>query len=324
MYVVTGGAGFIGSAFVWKLNREGISDILIVDHADNPSKKKNIEKLKYTDLISKEEFRKKVKDNAMPKGVKAIVHMGACTSTTEQDVAYLTDNNFLYSKILAKWAIANGTRFIYASSAATYGDGALGYSDDEDVIEGLEPMNPYGRSKQDFDKWALGSGALKKIVGIKYFNVFGPNEYHKGDMRSMVHKAFGQIQSTQKIRLFKSHKPEYKHGEQKRDFIYIKDCINVMWWFLASPSITGIYNLGTGKARTWNDLASAVFSAMGAPQKIEYIDMPPAIRGNYQYFTEAGMEKLGSVGCPLGPNSLEGSIKDYVQGYLLKENKHLE
>jgi len=322
MIVVTGGAGFIGSAMIAKLNEKGESDILVVDELGTSSKWKNLVGKRFTDYIHKDNFIEMLLNDRLPK-IEAIIHMGANSSTTEKDVDHLMENNYRYTRILAEWAIRKKARFIYASSGATYGDGMLGFSDDDGVSPTLVPLNAYGYSKQILDLWVLQHELQSKIVGIKFFNVFGPNEYHKGEMKSLVCKAYNQIQEIGKIRLFKSYKSEYKHGEQVRDFVYIKDCTEVLWWFLNSPKVNGIFNLGTGKARTWNDLAKAVFSALNIPPNIEYIEMPEEIRGAYQYHTEATITKLQSSGCPVQFRSLEESVRDYVQNYLHLNSKHL-
>ena len=323
MIIVTGGAGFIGSALVWKLNTEGIQDIVIVDHLGTSAKWKNLVNLRYEDYLHKDEFLNLVDRNAVPFEVDALVHMGACSSTTERDADFLWTNNFAYTKALAKWSLLHSVRFIYASSAATYGDGALGFSDDHESIGGLKPINMYGYSKQLFDLWALREKLEDTMAGIKFFNVFGPNEYHKGDMASVIFKAYHQILETGKVRLFKSHLPEYADGGQMRDFVYVKDCVDVLWWLLQNRSANGIFNLGTGKALTWNDLIAAVFAAMGREKNIEYIDMPESLRGQYQYFTQAEMKKLQSVGCSVEFSSLEDSARDYVVNYLQKTDPHL-
>jgi ADP-L-glycero-D-manno-heptose 6-epimerase len=232
-------------------------------------------------------------------------------------------NNYLYSCRLADWTLRNQIRLIYASSAATYGDGSQGFSDDDRLIPKLRPINMYGYSKQVFDLWVLKQQAEKKIAGIKFFNVFGPNEYHKGDMTSVIFKAFHQIRETGKVRLFKSYKKEYGDGEQVRDFVYVKDCVEVMWWLLEHIEVNGIFNLGAGKARTWNDLVRAVFSAMKVKPDIEYIDMPPDLRDQYQYYTEAKVDKLRSAGCPVAFKSLEDSVHDYVVHCLQKSDPRL-
>lgn len=324
MIIVTGGAGFIGSAFVWKLNQEGIDNIIIVDHLGTSLKWKNLVNLRFVNYIHKDDFLEMIYNDTPPFNIDAIIHMGACSSTTERDADYLWHNNFVYTKQLAEWALEHGIRFIYASSAATYGDGTRGFSDHHKTIPQLKPINMYGYSKQIFDLWVLRQKLENKMAGIKFFNVFGPNEYHKGDMSSVVFKAFHQIQETGKVRLFKSYKKEYADGGQMRDFVYVKDCVNVMWWLFKNPKVNGIFNLGTGKARTWNDLIKAVFAAMKKKTNIEYIPMPEGLRNQYQYFTEADMSKLKKAGCPIKFASLEDSVRDYVVNYLLKSDPYLE
>jgi ADP-L-glycero-D-manno-heptose 6-epimerase len=249
--------------------------------------------------------------------------MGACSSTTERDADYLMENNFRYSCALARWAVAKKIPFLYASSGATYGDGSLGFADDDKTTKLLQPINMYGYSKQLFDLWVMRNKLLDKVVGIKFFNVFGPNEYHKGEMQSVVRKSFYQIRDTGKVRLFKSHRSGFGHGEQIRDFVYVKDCVEVMWWFLKNPKARGIFNLGTGKARTWNDLVKAVFKASGVKPRIEYIDMPVEIREQYQYVTEAKMNKLQKAGCPIRCRSLEDAVSDYVKEHLQQKDPYL-
>ena len=323
MIIVTGGAGFIGSAFVWRLNREGIKDIIIVDQLGTDDKWKNLVGLTFTDYIHKNEFIEMVIADEVPFEVSSVVHMGACSSTTERDADYLWENNYLYSREVADWALRHNARFIYASSAATYGDGSSGFSDDHEIISRLKPSNMYGYSKQVFDLWVLKNKLENKMAGIKFFNVYGPNEYHKGDMVSVIYKAFHQIQETGKVCLFKSYKKEYPNGGQMRDFIYVKDCANVMWWLLENPSVNGIYNLGTGRARTWNDLIAAVFSSMGRKTNIQYIEMPESLRNQYQYFTQAQMDKLKKAGCHVNFSSLEDSVRDYVTNYLQNADPYL-
>jgi ADP-L-glycero-D-manno-heptose 6-epimerase len=338
MIVVTGGAGFIGSALIAGLNNRGVNNVLVVDQLGCDDKWKNLRNLSFTDYIEKDDFLKMVLDNRVPGHVDAVLHIGACSDTTETNASYLIKNNYEYTKLLAEWATDSGARFIYASSAATYGDGSLGFKDDEDQIHKLRPLNMYGYSKQLFDLWALRTGLLKKIVGLKYFNVFGPNEYHKGDMRSFVIKAFEQINAPVlscqpprytrsgaagesknggKVRLFKSYRPDYKDGEQKRDFLYIKDAVDMTLFFLDNPQTVGLFNIGSGKARTWNDLVGAVFAAMNKTPNIEYIDMPESIRNQYQYFTQADITKLRKAGCKKQVTSLGDTVTDYVQNYLV-------
>jgi len=323
MIVVTGGAGFIGSAFVWKLNQQGIDNIVIVDNLGTSEKWKNLVNLRFLEYIHKDDFLQMIYADQVPFTARAIIHLGACSSTTERDADYLWRNNYLYTCRLADWAIRNGIRFIYASSAATYGDGAQGFSDDDALTPTLKPINMYGYSKQVFDLWTLRRGAEKQIAGIKFFNVFGPNEYHKGDMTSVVFKAFHQIRATGQVRLFKSHRPEYANGGQLRDFVYIKDCIEVMWWLLENREANGIFNVGTGKSRSWNDLINAVFTSMELPTRIEYFDMPEGLRNQYQYFTEAKMDKLQAAGCPVAFRALEDSVRDYVTGHLMQADPYL-
>ena len=323
MIIVTGGAGFIGSAFVWKLNEEGLDDIVIVDHLGESDKWENLVNRRYVDFIHKDDFLEAVIADKVPFEVEGIIHMGACSSTTERNADYLMRNNFFYTRELALWAVKKGVRFIYASSAATYGDGSLGFSDDNQVTRRLKPINMYGYSKQLFDLFTLRHGLQARIAGVKFFNVFGPNEYHKGDMRSVVHKAFGQIKSTGKMTLFKSHRPDYTDGGQMRDFVYVKDCIDVLWWLFTNRNVDGIFNCGTGKARSWKDLVNAVFSAMGVTPQIEYSDMPESIRNQYQYFTEAEMGKIRNAGYKSEFMSLENAVKDYVKNYLQQPDPHL-
>jgi ADP-L-glycero-D-manno-heptose 6-epimerase len=321
MIVVTGAAGFIGSAMVWKLNQMGIDDILVVDDLGMADKWKNLVGKKFSDYFHKTDFIKALLTNKFGK-IEAIIHLGACSATTEKDAEYLMQNNFAYTKDLATYAVENKIRFLYASSAATYGDGALGYSDADLVTPTLVPLNMYGYSKQLFDMWAMQNEILGQITGFKFFNVFGPNEYHKEDMSSVVFKAFGQIQKEGKLRLFKSDRDGIGDGEQRRDFVYVKDCIDVMAFFLQNRK-GGVFNLGTGVARTFKDLATATFNAMKKPVNIEYIPMPDALKGKYQYFTQADMSKLRSVGYTKSFGSLEDSVADYVQQYLMKPNPHL-
>jgi len=260
-------------------------------------------------------------DGDVPFEITAIIHMGANSSTTEKDADYLFSNNYLYTKEVAKYCLEKNLRFIYASSAATYGDGSLGFDDDDNKLETLRPLNMYGYSKQLFDLWAKRNNAFDKIVGLKYFNVYGPNEYHKGDMRSVVHKAFEQIRDTGKVRLFKSMNPKYKDGEQLRDFIYIRDAVDMTLFFLDKPDTNGLFNLGTGKARTWNDLISAIFKSLNKQPNIEYIDLPQHLQNKYQYFTEANTNKIKKAGYNLPITSLEDGVADYVKNYLLgKQN----
>jgi ADP-L-glycero-D-manno-heptose 6-epimerase len=321
--IVTGGAGFIGSAMVWRLNQAGIDDILIVDNLNTSEKWRNLLGLRYSDYLHKDSFLAQLKAGALEFQPDTLVHLGACSNTTENNSDYLMENNFHYTKTLAEWATARGVRFLYASSGQTYGDGALGFSDDDALAPLLRPITRYGYSKQLFDLHALRSRLSEEIVGIKFFNVFGPNEYHKGDMRSVVHKAFEQVQSEGVIRLFKSYHALYSDGGQTRDFVYVKDCVEVLFWFLQHPEENGIFNIGTGMARSWNELAHAVFAALGKEPRIEYIEMPERLRGNYQYHTQATIEKLRQAGCTTPFRPLEDAVTDYIQGHLATPQPYL-
>ncbi|HVN66928.1 MAG TPA: ADP-glyceromanno-heptose 6-epimerase [Candidatus Sulfotelmatobacter sp.] len=316
--IVTGGAGFIGSCFVRKLNQAGENELLIVDAAGADSDWGNLAGKQYRDYLDKKDFIKQIAAEKLTVPVKALFHIGACSSTTEQNAAYLAENNLEYSKTLANWALRHNVPFFYASSAATYGDGAQGYSDAEKVIPALKPLNLYGQSKQDFDLWLLENKLTGRVVGWKYFNVFGPNEYHKGEMRSMVLKGYEQIKRDGQLRLFKSHRPDYRDGEQKRDFVYVKDVVDLMWEFYRAPGIKGIYNVGGGLARTWNDLARAIFTALKLPVKIDYIDMPDILRDKYQYYTAADLTKLKKSGLPVKITPLEAAVDNYIVNYLEK------
>jgi len=318
MIVITGAAGFIGSALVWRLNQLGKNKIIIVDELGKDEKWKNLISLDYEDFINKGVFIEKIRTGLDFK-VDTIIHMGANSSTTEKDADHLMENNFEYTKKLALYSINKDIRFIYASSAATYGDGSLGFDDKDEICKTLRPLNMYGYSKNLFDIWALKKNMLDKIVGIKYFNVFGPNEYHKGDMRSVVHKAFEQIRDTGKVRLFKSRHKDYKDGEQKRDFVYIKDAVDMTLFFMDNKGKNGLYNVGSGKARTWNDLVTALFNAVGKPVNIEYIDLPDHLSDKYQYFTEANLDKIKKVGYTTQISSLEDGVTDYVKNYLVPD-----
>ncbi|MGI6087247.1 MAG: ADP-glyceromanno-heptose 6-epimerase [Kiritimatiellia bacterium] len=314
-FIVTGGAGFIGSNLVAALNARGETDILVVDHLGQSEKWRNLSGLAFEDYMDKHEFRRLLREGKTfwSRDIATVFHLGACSATTEKDADYLADNNYRYTRELCEWCLANGKRFVYASSAATYGDGALGYSDDDALTPRLRPLNMYGYSKHMFDLWVLRRRLYDQIVGLKYFNVYGPHEAHKGDMRSVVHKAFGQIQAEGIMRLFRSHKPEFRDGEQTRDFVYVRDAVAVTLFFHDHPKVGGLYNCGTGKARTWNDLARAVFAALGQPCRIEYIDMPEALRGKYQYHTQAEVSKLRSAGYKAAFTELEDGVGDYVR-----------
>lgn len=320
MIVVTGGAGFIGSAIVWRLNELGSEKIIIVDELGKDEKWKNLVGLKFEDFLNKNVFIDNIRNEKISYKIDAVLHLGANSSTTEKDADHLLTNNYGYTESLAQFCLRYNIRFIYASSAATYGDGSRGFDDNENDLGILRPLNMYGYSKQLFDLWARKHDALERIVGLKYFNVYGPNEYHKGEMRSVVHKAFEQVRDTGKVRLFKSRKSEFKDGEQLRDFIYIKDAVDMTLFFLENRNKSGLYNVGTGKARTWNDLVKALFDAVGKPVNIEYIDLPDDLADKYQYFTEANLDKLRNAGYDKKVGSLEDGVTDYVKSYLLRNS----
>lgn len=323
MYLITGGAGFIGSAFLAHLNSKGITNVLVVDNLGKNEKWKNLRGKDFTDLLSIETFSQQLISGNLPKNITAVIHLGACSSTTETDADYVIENNFRYSCRIAEWTKREKIRFIYASSAATYGDGSQGFMEDSKQLSQLRPLNVYGFSKHLFDLWALKSGVLDSAAGIKFFNVFGPNEYHKENMTSVVYKAFHQIQATGKVQLFRSYRADFQDGEQKRDFIYVKDCSKVLFWLLQNPSAHGLLNLGTGQARTWKDLVVSIFTALGKATNIEFIDMPEPMREKYQYFTQAEMKSLHAQGYTAPFTPLEESVRDYVLAHLATQDPYL-
>lgn len=315
--IVTGAAGFIGRNVVEALNKRGHSELILVDALGTSEKWKNLRGLFYEEILSPKQFLDLVQSGKAPK-TKACIHLGACSATTEKDADYLIENNYRYTRTLCEWCLEADTRFVYASSAATYGDGALGYSDDDNLIDQLVPLNMYGYSKHMFDQWALKHAHLTKIVGLKYFNVYGPYEDHKGDMRSLVHKAYHQVKERGYIELFKSHRPDFKDGEQKRDFVYVRDAVNVTLFFALNTKVGGLYNCGAGQARTWIDLAQALFAALELKPDIRFIEMPEILRGKYQYFTQADATKLQQAGFSTPFASVEEGVRDYVKNYLEK------
>ena len=318
MFIVTGGAGLIGSSMIHWLNTRGIDDILVVDHLGSSDKWKNLAALRFADYLEKGEFREKLRrgDFAGAK-IEGMIHLGACSSTTERDASYLVDNNYHYTREMAEFCLGRGARFVYASSCATYGDGALGYDDDEEKIPALRPLNMYGYSKQLFDLYALRRGWLKTITGCKFSNVYGPNEEHKASMRSVVLRAYEQITAEGKLRLFRSYKPEYADGEQLRDFLYVKDAVAMVGYLFERPDAGGIYNIGSGRAESWNKLGRAAFAALDKPVNIEYIEMPESLRDRYQYYTCARMSKLRALGCPVEARPMEEAIRDYYVNHLM-------
>jgi ADP-L-glycero-D-manno-heptose 6-epimerase len=316
MIIVTGAAGFIGSVIAGKLNKEGQKDLILVDDFANPVKNKNLTNKVFREKINRDVFFNWLDENHT--GVEFIVHIGARTDTAEFDVAIFDKLNLNYSKKMwLKWTEYN-IPLIYASSAATYGLGELGYIDSHDIVEKLKPLNPYGESKNDFDKWALKQSETPPFwAGFKFFNVYGPNEFHKGRMASVILHAFKQISETGKMKLFKSHHPDFEDGKQLRDFIYVKDLVNVLHYFMENPNTSGLYNLGTGTARSFLDLTTSTFAAMGKNPVIEFIDTPLDIRDKYQYFTEADMTKVKVYGYTKPFSTLEEGVEDYVKNYLM-------
>ena len=332
MIIVTGGAGMIGSAFVWKLNEMGIKDILIVDKLRSENKWLNIRKREYYDWIDKNDLKEWLacKDNTDK--IEAVIHMGACSATTERDADFLMDNNFGYTKFLWNFCAEKNIKYIYASSAATYGMGELGYNDDvsPEELQKLMPLNKYGYSKKFFDDWAFKQEKEpKQWNGLKFFNVYGPQEYHKGRMASMVFHTYHQYKENGYVKLFKSYKEGFKDGEQLRDFVYVKDVVDIMYFMLTNDVKSGIYNIGTGKARSFMDLSMATMKAasnndnLDKNEVVKLIEMPEDLQGKYQYFTEAKINKLREIGYNKEMHSLEEGVKDYVQNYLAKEDSYL-
>lgn len=314
--LVTGGAGFIGSALIWELNRLGIDNILVTDRLGTGEKYRHLVPLRFVDYLEADELARIVEEAPTKlKSIGAIFHLGACSSTTETDATFLMRNNFGYTKLLAEWALSSGRRFVYASSGATYGSRERDLREDLDPAS-LRPLNKYGFSKHIFDVYAERTGLLEHAIGIKYFNVYGPNEEHKGDMRSVVHKAYESIDKDGVVKLFKSYRPGIADGEQTRDFIYVKDAVAMTVFLATMPDAHGLYNVGSGTARTWLDLAHAVFAAMGKKPQIRFIDMPETLRPRYQYATRASIDRLLAAGYDRPITSLEDGINDYVRGYL--------
>ncbi len=315
--IVTGGAGLIGSALVWALNQRASSNILVVDRLKTDEKWKHLPGLRFADYMEAEEFIERVDKSSSQFGsVTQLYHLGACSATTERDCGYLVRNNFEYTKTLAQWMASRRGRFIYASSAATYGDGTHGMDDKDENLSQYRPLNMYGYSKHLFDLWAKRAGLLQSMIGIKYFNIYGPNEDHKGEMRSVVAKAYEQILSTGRISLFKSDRPDYEDGKQMRDFLYVKDAVDMTIHLANSPAAGGLYNVGSGEPHTWVDLANAIFAALGRDPQIDFVDLPAHLKGKYQYFTKADVTKLRSTGYTRQATPLAEAVRDYVQGYL--------
>lgn len=315
--LVTGGAGFIGSNVVHELNQRGIESIVIADFLGDDEKWRNLVPLRFADYLEADDLLARIHSRRLEK-FDLVLHLGACSSTTERNARYLIQNNYDFTRQLAEWTVMGGGRFVYASSAATYGDGGAGMSDssDPDYLSTLRPLNMYGYSKHLFDTYAARTGLLARCAGLKYFNVFGPGEQHKADMRSIVSKAFEQIVETGVIRLFRSYRDDYRDGEQKRDFIYVKDAVAMTLHLAASESANGLFNVGAGRAETWLDVTNAVFEAMGRTPNVEFIDMPPDMRPKYQYTTLADISKLRATGYTTAALPIADSVRDYVQNYL--------
>ncbi len=319
MIVVTGAAGFIGSCMVQKLNLSGYDQLILVDDFTSEQKKKNWETKHYCDKIDRKDFFQWANLNS--EKIDFIIHLGARTDTTEFDYSIFEELNLFYSQQMWSFAAKKRIPLIYASSAATYGDGSLGYVDSHELISRLKPLNPYGKSKNDFDKWVLKQTVTPPFwAGFKFFNVFGPNEYHKGRMASVIFHAFHQIEAEGKVKLFRSHIPEFDDGEQKRDFIYVKDLVTVLMWFVQYRKQSGIFNLGTGFARPFLALTNAVFKSLRLEPNIEFVDIPHDIRDKYQYYTQADMKKMRKLGYKKSFHSLEWGIDDYVRNYLKKKS----
>jgi ADP-L-glycero-D-manno-heptose 6-epimerase len=322
MILLTGGAGFIGSALLGRLNQNGRRDIILVDSLGSDEKWKNIANKHIEDYCDKNKFLQMLEQGHTLEGVDCVYHLGACSSTTESRIDYLMDNNFRFSKLLAEAAMKKKIPFIYASSAATYGDGSFGFDDDPSQLDSLLPLNGYALSKHLFDKWIITKKTDSQVLGLKFFNVFGPNEYHKGSMRSVVYKAFYEIIEKKYLSLFKSDHPDYADGEQKRDFIYVKDVIATILE-CQEKSISGLYNLGSGAAKSWNELAHAAFSALSIQPSIEYIPLPIHLKGKYQYYTCANMSALKMQKLTHTFTNLTDAVSDYYTHYLKQPNPYL-
>jgi ADP-L-glycero-D-manno-heptose 6-epimerase len=315
--LITGAAGFIGSALAWALNRQGRFDLILCDRFGTGQKWKNLLGCRFAQFIDREQLFAKLSSEPWASKIDTVLHLGACTDTTQADADFLWHNNTEYSKILCEWALEQRARFIYASSAAVYGDGSLGFSDDDLLTPQLRPLNAYGFSKWLFDMWILEHKLTGKVAGLRFFNVFGPNEYHKGRMASVIYSAFPSVRGENKIRLFESHRPDYAHGGQVRDFIYIKDVLRVIEYFINNQQVNGIFNVGSGEPHSFNELARAMFATLGKEPHIEYFPMPDSIKAQYQYFTKAQISKLREAGFSELFTPFEEAVKDYVQNYLM-------
>ncbi len=316
MIIITGATGFIGSVIAQDLFKQGVNDLILVDKFNKTEKWKNTVGVNFKEFVDRDLFLERLEKGEFGTP-DAVIHMGACTDTTEFNMDYLMSQNYEYSKRLCTWCLNKGVRFIYASSAAVYGDGSKGFKDSDGLTLQMIPLNPYGFSKLLFDRWLINNGLTKSVVGLRFFNVFGPNEYHKGKMSSLIYRAFPMAKKEGVVRLFKSYKKDFADGEQKRDFIYVKDIVPVVNFLLENKKVSGILNLGSGQARTFNELAVTILNSLGKKDKIEYVDMPEEIKNKYQYFTEADTSSLRSSGYKKEFMSLENSVSDYVQNYLV-------
>ena len=305
---------------MWGLNARGTARIVIADRLGTGPKWRNLRALRFEDYVEADALLPQLEAGSLG-DFDVLLHMGACSATTEQDASYLVRNNYEFSKRLVQWALRNGAAVAYASSAATYGDGQQGMDDDPAGIERLRPLNMYGYSKLLFDRWVRDHDLLSRVAGLRFFNVFGPNEAHKGEMRSVVHKSYAQVRDEGVVRLFRSHRPDYQDGEQRRDFVYVKDVVD-MTLHVAAHGATGLFNMGTGRAHTWLDLVRPIFAALGRPERIEFVDMPEVLRGTYQYHTQADVARLRASGYTAAPTPLDRAVTDYVANYLMP-GRHL-
>jgi len=323
MILITGAAGFIGSAVAYALNSHGRTDLLLCDRFGKKEKWHNVIGLRYNRFIHRNDLFDFLKDKEHHRDIDAVIHLGACSDTTETDMDYLMQNNVDFSIKLCQWAREHDIRFVYASSGAVYGDGSLGFSDSDDVTPKLRPLNKYGFSKWMFDMWVIENGLVDKVAGLRFFNVFGPNEYHKGSMASVIFRVFPNALTTGAISLFESHRPEVAHGEQSRDFVYIDEINDIVLFVLNNPNINGIFNAGTGYAHTFNELAQSMFEALGKPKNIEYFPMPEALRKRYQYFTRADMTRLLNAGYQQNADRFQENVVKYVKQYLVSQYRYL-
>lgn len=318
--VITGAAGFLGSVLCRRLNEQGEERLLLVDELGTGEKWRNLVKCHYLDFLPKTEFLRRVTAGGLDLPVRAVVHLGARSATTEADAGFLYENNVRYTMTLCRWALERGARVLVASSAATYGNGEHGFDDAPALLPRLRPRNAYAWSKHRVDQWLAMQGLLDRVASLKFFNVFGPNEYHKGPMRSVALQAFEQVRAGGRVRLFASHRDDYADGGQLRDFVSVKDCAAVMAWLLEHPEANGLFNVGTGQARSFRELAEAVFQAMDLPPAIDYIPMPESLRAGYQYYTQARMDRLRLAGYHAPFLTLEEAVADYVRGHLLTDD----